>query len=48
VANISDFTQPQTGLLDFVFGGSIIAILGAAIWSVTKYFSPKTPGKQAK
>jgi len=48
VVSVSDFTQPQTGLTDILFGGSIIAILVAAVWSVTRFFPAKPVAKKAK
>jgi len=46
VISISDFTQPHTGLVDFLFGGGLLAIIFAAFWVLAQFITKKPTDKQ--
>jgi hypothetical protein len=50
--SVVSYTQPQTGLIDFLFGGGllflVLAAIGSFVWALSKLFGyviPKTIGK---
>jgi len=46
MSTIADFAQPHTGIIDFLFGGGLLAIIFAAFWVVAQFFTKKPTDKK--